>query len=345
MKILNLMNFWVVLLKFGFYLTGAFGQSRALYRARNEAKRGRGSSEVVDAQILRDTKTIIDLQRTNGFAFVIDPMFKIYYLSHPFAENVSGVKEGPQENWFDNNAFYNRPQITLPIDATATGFTNKYIHLDLLPQDGTAMVILPSPYTLMALSTFGRVSGYEMAYADQRSAIIDLAQLIKEEAKSLAAKGVGRIQYDEPAIVHRQFLGSLKPEDISLLRLAMGHCGKIDGATTIANFYFGDAGPIIQQLLDLEVDGIGIDATLTRVGDIVRHRFNEKELAVGLVDARGPSLENPKDLVEILKRIANDSQPEALYPTPNTGTEYVGWDRGLNKVEILRKVKEAFETR
>ena len=136
---------------FGVYLTGSFGQSQNLYQARNEAKRKRGSQETVIEQAREDTKKVIALQRDAGLDFIVDPMFHFFYLFQPFAENVNGVKVGPQENWFNNNMFYWRPQIQGPLNPQ-TGFTEKYIHSGELPKDGTAMVVLPSPYTLLMLS-------------------------------------------------------------------------------------------------------------------------------------------------------------------------------------------------
>src|SRR3989338_7964123 len=128
---------------FGAYLTGAFGQSQNLYHARNEAKRKRGTQEAIAEQSREDTKKIIILQRDACLDFIIDPMFNFFYLFQPFAEKVNGVRAGPQENWFNNNVFYWRPQIQGPLNPQ-TGFTEKYIHLDELPTDGTGTVILPS---------------------------------------------------------------------------------------------------------------------------------------------------------------------------------------------------------
>ena len=91
----------------GTYLTGAFGQSNELYKTRNKAKRDRIAPQdikgIVNKQILKDTKTIINKQKEAGFSFIIDPIFNTYYLFQQFAENVEGIKIGSQENWFDNN--------------------------------------------------------------------------------------------------------------------------------------------------------------------------------------------------------------------------------------------------
>ena len=109
-------------MQFGIYLTGAFGQSQELYKVRNEAKRGRGSQEAVVKQVAEDTQKIIRLQQENGLDHIIDPMFNLYYLFQPFAEQVEGVNVGPQENWFNNNLFYWRPQICGHL-YLQTGFT------------------------------------------------------------------------------------------------------------------------------------------------------------------------------------------------------------------------------
>ena len=318
-------------MKFGSYLTGPFGQSQELYKARNEAKRGRGSPQAVTKQILEDTKTIIAKQEEAGLDYLIDPMFAFYYLFQPLAENVEGVEIGPQENWFNNNVFYWRPQINGPL-RVGDGFSEKFTHLDLLPKDGSGMAVLPSPFTLLMLSD---LSGYR----DKKGAMVDLAHLLKGEAMDLVAKGIGRIQYDEPVIVHRQSLGSITPEDLQLLKWGIEICGDIEGATVSLHTYFGDAGPILPHLIDLPVECIGVDGTETNLDDILKHKFGGVELAFGLVDARNTFLEDPEELVARLRTVAEKSEPAALWFTPNTGTEYRGYSHGMNKLSILEKVR------
>ena len=316
---------------FGTYLTGQFGQSQDIYRVRNEAKRGRGSEALVMEQIKKDTQQIINLQKNAGLDFIIDPMFHFFYLFQPFSENVAGVEIGPQENWFNNNVFYWRPQINGPLDIQ-TGFTEKYLHLDELPKDGTAMVVLPSPYSLLVLSD---ITGY----SNKKAAVTNLAEVLYAEAKYLVSKGIGRVQYDEPAIVVKQSLGSLTEEDLHLLRRGMEICGNVDGATTSLHTYFGNAGPIIPYLSSLPVDCIGIDGTETNMADIIKHDYSGKELALGLLDARNTSLENPQEIAEQLKRVAKKTSPVKLWLTPNTGTEYRGFTHGTKKLELLAKVR------
>jgi len=328
-------------LNVGAYLTGAFGQSNKLYEARNEAKRGRiaplNIKDIVNKQILEDTKTIIDKQKKAGFSFIIDPMFNVYYLFQQFSDNVKGVKIGPQENWFDNNVFYWIPLIDKPLNTKQELFTRN-IHLNLLPEENT-MVILPSPYSLLMLSHVDYVKGYD----NKKSAIIDISEIIKQEANKLAEKGVKRIQYDEPAFVKKQSLGSLEKEDFELLEIALEKCGKIKNIETSLHTYFGDAGPIINYLINLPVDCIGIDATETRLEDVLKNDFSKKELAIGLINARESYIEDVDELVSKLKLIKNRSRPKALWLTPNTGTEYIGWTYGLKKMNILKKAVEAFK--
>jgi|SRR3989344_993701 len=317
-------------MNFGAYLTGSFGQSQQLYEKRNETKRGRGSVDGAVKQVADDTAKIIQLQQEADLDFIIDPMFKFFYLFQPLVEQVVGVKEGLQENWYNNNVFY-RCEIHGPIDVQSS-FTEKYLNLDELPKNATAMAILPSPYTLLRRST---VIGYHTL----EEAITNLAEILHAEAQQLASKGIGRIQYDEPEIVVRQSLGSLREEDLQLLQRGIEICGKIDGATTSLQTYFGDAGPIIPFLKNLPVDCIGIDGTETSIDDILKHNYVGKELALGLLDARNTSLENPVELAEQLRIIAERTNPKKLYLTPNAGTEYRGFTHGLNKLHLLKQVR------
>lgn len=316
---------------FGAYLTGSFGQSQDLYRARNEAKRGRASEQTVAEQIRKDTRQVLQFQKDAGLDFVVDPLFHLFYLFQPFAEKVKGVKPGPQENWFNNNVFYWRPHIHGPLEIQ-TGFTEKYLHLDELPTDGTALAILPSPYTLLVLSDL-------TGYTSKKEAVDNLAELLLAEAQHLVSQGVGRIQYDEPAIVVKQSLGSLTKIDLDLLQRGIEICGKVAGATSTLHTYFGDAGPIIPYLMSLPLDGIGIDGTETSLADIVKHDYSGKEVALGLIDARNTSVENPEEIVRQLQAVAEKTHPAKLWVTPNTGTEYRGFSNGIKKVELLATVR------
>ena len=142
----------------GIYLTGPFGQSQQLYEVRNEAKRGRGTEEVVRQQIEKDTETVIKAQQEAGLDFIIDPLFGQYDLFQPLVEGVPGINAGRQENWFNNNLFYQKPRIQIENLQYTSGWSEKFLHPESLPKDGSWSAILPSPYTLLILS---EISGYQ----------------------------------------------------------------------------------------------------------------------------------------------------------------------------------------
>lgn len=323
-------------LQFGAYLTGACGQSQALYEARNAQKRKRGIpaelSARVEAQIQADTAVLIGAQQSAGLSFILDPMLDRYFLFQSFVEGVPGAETASQEHWLNNNIFYRTPRIRERIDPTAIGFT-KVVELP-----ANRMVILPSPYALLMLSDLPAYTTNDRL--DSRAAIVDLATLLKNEAAHLVSQGFTRIQYDEPAFVCRQSLGSLTKEDRELVQTAMEICGHIGGATTSLHTYFGDAGPLLPFLKHLPVDCIGVDATETRLSDIMQQSFANKELAVGLIDARSAEIEDPTEVAQLARRIAATAQPRALWVTPNTGLEHVGWTIGKEKIAVLGRTLE-----
>jgi len=318
----------------GIYLAGPFGQSRELYRIRNEAKRGRGSAQAVDQRIKTDTNLVLQKQKEAGVSFLCDPLFSQYYLFQPFVEHIHNVSAGSQENWFNNNVFFRKPQI--PASAyrntslvTSSSFTRNYHH------GKSDVAILPSPFTLLMLSD---CSGF----GNREEAIIKIAWLLRNEATLLVQEGYSRIHYDEPALAYRQSLASLKPTDLDLLKEGLEICGQIPGATTILHTYFGDIGPLVADLVHLPVDGIGIDCTETRIDDLIAHSFADKELVLGLVDARSTALEDPVELAATSHAVEQRCQPKALYLTPNTGTEYRGFTHGLRKLELLAEAKRCY---
>ena len=46
-----------------------------------------------------------------------------------------------------------------------------------------------------------------------------------------------------------------------------------------------------------------------------------------------------------MKIVAESTKPKALWLTPNTGTNYIGWTLGLEKIATLKKTVEESETR
>ncbi|MEK6939184.1 MAG: hypothetical protein AABX31_00500 [Nanoarchaeota archaeon] len=320
---------------FGTYLTGAFGPSQELYKVRNLEKRGKGSLEEVQQQIRKDTKAVIREQERAGLDFIIDPAFWQYDLFQSLENIPQIVRTRKHENWFDNNLFYRwRLSVDAPLPA-ATGWFEKDLPLDLLPKDGRFMVILPCPYSIITLCN---VSGYQ----DKKSAVQDLAKLIRAEALHLVSLGAGRIQYDEPAIVQKQSLGSLEREDLKLLEAALDICGTIPGASTSLHTYFGNAGPILPFLDDLPVDCLGIDCRKTNLSSVLQQDFSGKQLALGLIDARNTDPEEPEELVVQLQKVAEQCHPTKLWLTPTTGTETIGYTPGLKKIEILKETKRLF---
>ncbi len=319
-------------MKFGAYLTGPFGQSEELYKVRNEAKRGRGTESAVPEQIQKDTQRIIQLQQEAGLDFILDPLFKQYYLFQSLAEHLPGITAGPQENWLNNNVFYWRPQIQGPLKHEV-GFSSNYLHFDLLPKNGLALAILPSPYTLLTLSD---VKGYQ----NKKSAIADLAQLLQEEAQNLVQKGIARIQYDEPVLAVKQSLQALEKEDLQLFLHGMMYCGVVRHARTSIQTYFGNAGPLIPVLVDTPMDCLGLDGTETNLGAIKKYNFGSKELALGLLDARNTALPTSEDLIKKIIDLAEQLSVSTIWITPNTGTEYRGWSHGHKVVAMLKAIKE-----
>ncbi len=319
-------------MQYGCYLTGAFGQSQKLYAVRNEAKRGRDSESKVAEQIRKDTELMVQAQLEAGLDWIIDPLFAQYDLFQPLAEGVPGIRVGRQENWFNNNLFNGRLHIDGRQLQHLTGWSAKFLHPELLSKEGKWMGILPSPYTILALSD---ISGYQ----DKKSGVRDLAELVKAEANHLASLGAGRIQYDEPVIVQKQSLGCLEKEDLELLQIAMSICGTILNTSTSLNTYFGDAAPLLSYLRDLPVDCLGIDGTETNLQPILQEKFPGKEIALGLIDARSSNPEEPEELSRIMQEVAEHCQPKRLWLTPNTATEYNGPTHAFKKIEILKESK------
>lgn len=322
------------------YLSGAFGQSQDLYRARNELKRGRGTRKSLNDQVRKDSKKVIEGQERLNCRFVMDPQFNYFDPLQPFVEQLAQVEAGPQENWFNNNTFYRRPQISDSLEPAAKSFMLPYLNEDLL-KDKNMMVILPSPYTLYMLSDC-------LGYKSAEEAVKRLALVLRQEIEYLKEAGVKRIQFDEPAIAMKNALGSLEQKDLDLLHTAFAVMAPFEGISSCLQTYFGRVGNLLGNLIQLPVDCIGVDCTETSIDAIAGVSFEGKELALGIINARSPAMENVDEIVEKVRRVREGSRPKTLYLVPNTGFEFIGWTHGHMKLDILQraltKVKNHAET-
>ena len=114
-------------------------------------------------------------------------------------------------------------------------------------------------------------------------------------------------------------------------------------ATLILHCYFGDAGPYIDGLRKLPVDGIGVDLMETDVAEL-GSSWGDRSLLIGCINGRSSVLEPTEEIVELTQRIADTLAPRNLYLSSNCELQYLPTGVAERKVrrlgEVARKAKE-----
>lgn len=301
----------------GAYIGGLFPRSEQfIERSRQDPARL--------SQLVREEKRrIIRLQRQLGFSYLSDPLIDWHDLFRPFT-TLPGVEAGPLVRFFENNTFYRRPVIVGPLNGGGE-LVAKHLARDLFPRGQAWKADLPEPYTLVRLST-------NHYYRDTADLLRAVSQLLAREARALAALGAGLIQLHGPALTTER-----DPETWLQVREALQNITRRLKIPVMLHLYFGDVTPILPQLLDLPVAGLGIDFTATPPTSVTRWNA-EKALACGCVDARSTRIEEAAALLTWIRAVDARLKPRKLYVTPSCDLEFVPYAFAKRKLRVLATV-------
>ena len=179
--------------------------------------------------------------------------------------------------------------------------------------------------------TFARLS-LDEHYADHANFVLAIARVLAQEAFELEAAGAEIIQIDEPALLDA-------PEDLDLAKEAIYLISsQLNAVETVLATYFGDAKRLGPELFELRVDGFGFDLISgTENIHLIKELPAEKNLQVGVVDARNTRLESRDDLARSIERIValvgHDRRNVRL--SPSAGLEFLPREKARAKLERL----------
>ena len=183
-------------------------------------------------------------------------------------------------------------------------------------------VVLPGPYTVVMLSE-------DRYYRNVRPFLRSMAEILNEEAQTLAKAGAVMIQFDEPA------LGFGKPP-INKIVEAINIATAGVKAKTALYTYFGSLNGALNALQRCTVDVIGVDVISDpkAIGAVARQKWT-KELALGCLDARNTKLESVTELHALFDVIKKTVPKDRLYINPNCGLEFLPYEQARQKLNRL----------
>jgi methionine synthase II (cobalamin-independent) len=289
------------------FAPGIYPRSEALVQATRDLDRGRASHGDVERQRADDLETLIAAQTDAGFDLLTDGMLAWQDLFRPLVEASDGLEPGGLVRFLDTNTFIRTPHVTGTPSLTAPLDTEAVAQLE-----GQRLVTLPSPFA------FGEAAGRDAG---------EIAERVLGPA--IEALDAALVVLSEP------FLARRSDTDVAALGDALARLPA--RGTLVLQLTFGDASALLDRLVDLPVDGIGVDFYLTPF-DAVPEGF-PKLLLAGVVDARSSAVEDPAVLASFAGRL-DDRTAGGVALVPNGDLQFVAEPIARRKLAALGSAKE-----
>lgn len=267
------------------------------------------------------TRAVIQEQEQAGLDVLTDGQIRWEDLVTPLAKRIEGFEINGLSRWFDNNTYYRRPILHKapvrkgPILAEQYRFAARCTGRPV-------KAALPGPYTFAVVSE-------DRHFKALRPFVLKMAEILNQEARSLAEAGAPFIQFDEPAV------GSGKP-DMKLVIEALGIATRGVKAKTAVYTYFGSLNGAWEPLMRAKVDLVGVDLVSDpkALASLKRVKIT-KELGIGCLDARNTKLESVKELHAVFRAVEKLVPSDRLTVSPNCGLEFLPHSQALAKINRL----------
>src|ERR671917_399041 len=256
------------------YAPGIYARSEELVQATRDLDRGRTAEEAVEEQRLADVRAFVEIQREAGLDYFSDGLLNWQDIFRPFDESAEGLRPGPLTRFLNTNTFYRAPAVETERPRLIEPLGEPYFRIGDLPRNRW-VVTLPSPH---ALAEFAAGELEPRAVAEG---------VLGPQIRWLAGNGCAIVVLQETAL----FDGGI---DVYPLSDALD---ALQSPLPVAlQLPFGDSGDVLGELVELDVEAIGVDLYATDLEALPRPF--PKTLLAGIVDARNSLVEEPEDLAE-----------------------------------------------
>ncbi len=336
-------------------LAGTHPLSEPLIQKILDFKYGRDLKNPVLGLFQQDLESLINLQQELGFPLISSGSLGIEDLIRPFTRSLECLNRSYQNlgdlpivRWHHTNTFYRRPSLVdkFPEDSRVlledTNFLSEksaYSHEALA--SFPSRIIIPGPVSLVSLVD---IDNQKVPYQSKSEIIVAAGAYLAQEIEKLP-NHYEEIQLDEPVLSWQRFPRRL----YSAIHQAYQVISSLNAndRRLIVNTYFEDITPILDFLLDLPVDGVGIDLIATNLTSLATKNFEGKILQVGIVDSQNylPTSNGALDfsvtpyLVRIVQAMLT-LNPDELIVTSNTGLEYLPRPIADAKLRLISRIIE-----
>lgn len=295
------------------YVPGIYARSEELVQATRDFDRGRTTGELVEQQQGEDLQNFLEIQRKAGLDHFSDGLLNWQDIFRPFDEAAQGLRPGPLTRFLNTNTFYKAPTLEVDTPKLAEPLGEPFFRIGDLPRSNW-IATLPSPHTL-ALAT-----------VDLEPKVI-AETVIGPQIRWLADNGCEMVVLQEAELFGRY-------RNIFGLGEALE---ALDSPVPLAlQLPFGDAGEVLGELVELNVEAIGIDFYATDLASLKRPF--PKTLLAGVVDARNSLLGEPEEIAEFGRQLLEELEGD-LHLVPNGDLQFV--PERIAREKVLRLGKAA----
>lgn len=304
------------------FLTGIHPRSERLVNATRRFEKGLVTNAEQQRILEDDIRQLVSLQERAGFTHIADGLLDWQDLFRPIVSRIEGVIEGPLTRWFSNNTFYRKPIIIGEMMWRREERQN-LIHHSLFPRRRQWKAILPGPYTFAMLS--------DTRHHKHKSELLnDYADLLKEEVRRLSDIGVNQIQLNEPSIA-----AQTPDEDwIEKTKEAIMTIRRGASVEVMIHTYFASIKDVLPDLLEFDVDIVGVDLYETEIESISDIDFT-KTIACGCVNSRNSIIEDEYHVRDLVREVVESLHPPDVCICPNCDLEFLPRIKADEKVMAL----------
>jgi 5-methyltetrahydropteroyltriglutamate--homocysteine methyltransferase len=301
------------------YAPGIYARSETLVQATRDLDRGRTTEAAVQDQREADLRSFLDAQREAGLDYLSDGLLNWQDIFRPFDEAAQGLEPGPLKRFLNTNTFYRAPIVTEKAPRLVEPLGEEYFRIGDLPRNRW-VVTLPSPH---ALAEFAAGELEPRAVAEG---------VLGPQIRWLAGNGCALVVLQEMALFEGR---------IDVYRLSDAIDALQSPLPVALQLPFGDSGDVLGELVELNVEAIGVDLYATDLEALPRPF--PKTLLAGVVDARNSLVEEPGDLAGFGRQLLEELEGE-LHFVPNGDLQFVPEKIARQKVlrlgEAARILKE-----
>src|SRR5215212_10749500 len=244
------------------YAPGIYARSEELVQATRDLDRGRTTEEAVATQQDADLRAFLDAQREAGLDYFSDGLLNWQDIFRPFDTAAEGLHPGPLTRLLNTNTFYRAPAVETERPRLVEPLAEPFFRIGDLPR-GRWVATLPSPHSLAEWAA-GELEPRAVAEG-----------VLGPQIRWLAGNGCAYVVLQETAL----FDGGMEVCPLSEALDAL------QSPLPIAlQLPFGDSGDVLGELVELDVEAIGVDLYATDLEALPRPF--PKTLLAGVVDAR-----------------------------------------------------------